>query len=92
MVFSSLIYSSNEVKIKSLSAAKTSQMLNNVEWRTENTKIRPIYRWDNMAGSNETFIVCSIHLVRKPLFYTFYIIMPTIGHLVITYKLIVYLE
>ena len=55
-------------------------MKSSPEWDLVNSKIDEV-QWleHEMSTVNQTFIKCSLHLVRKPLFYTIYILLPTIA-------------
>ena len=55
-------------------------MKSSPEWDLVNSKIVEV-QWleHEMSTVNQTFIKCSLHLVRKPLFYTIYILLPTIA-------------
>jgi len=80
MYLTSMVYSSSVVKFEPrFKYMHTRTTIPNQEWDLVNSKIEEITRYDVMSYTNETFIKCSVHLVRKPLFYTIYILLPTIA-------------
>ena len=81
MFFTTMVYSSDVVRFEAVHGAPlVSQMKTNPEWNLVNSKITEVKRREHeMSPINQTLIKCSLHLVRKPLFYTIYILLPTIA-------------